>query len=77
VGVGAEGCLQAGDEDVEAGGEPLVAVVGPGVAPRADSAGKRLAGSERRKACSSALVAVSWTRCSPGEVRSLREKPRM
>jgi hypothetical protein len=31
VGAGAEGCLQAGDEGVEAGGEPLVAVVGPGV----------------------------------------------
>jgi hypothetical protein len=31
AGAGAEGCLQAGDEGVEAGGEALVAVVGPGV----------------------------------------------
>jgi hypothetical protein len=31
VGAGAEGCPQAGDEGVEAGGEPLVAVPGPGV----------------------------------------------
>ena len=46
-------------------------------APTAASAGNRLAGRERRKACSSALVAVSWTRCSPGEVGSLSAKPRV
>ena len=43
--------------------------------PRAASAGNRLAGSERRKACSSALVAASWMRCSAGEVGSLSAKP--
>jgi hypothetical protein len=45
--------------------------------PRAVSAGNWLAGRERRKACSSPLVAVSWRRCSPGEVGSLSAKPMM
>jgi hypothetical protein len=43
-------------------------------APRAVSAGKRLAGRERGKACISALVAVPWTRCPPG-VGSLSAEP--
>jgi hypothetical protein len=45
--------------------------------PKAVTAGNRLAGRERRKSCSSRLVMVSWTRCSPGDVGSLSAKPRV
>ena len=36
--------LQAGDEDVEAGGEPLVAVVGPGVRAEGGQCGEPAGG---------------------------------
>ncbi len=37
-------CLQAADEDVEAGGEPLVAVVGPGVCAKGGQGGEPAGG---------------------------------
>ena len=37
-------CLQAADEGVEAGGEPLVAVVGPGVCAEGGQGGKPTGG---------------------------------
>jgi hypothetical protein len=56
--------LQPVDEDVQAGGEPLVAVVEQTCSPRATRAGKRSGGSERKNSCSWVLIAASRTRCS-------------
>jgi hypothetical protein len=56
--------LQPVDEDVQAGGEPLVAVVEPDVLAEATRAGKRSGGSERKNSCSLVLIAASRTRCS-------------
>ena len=67
--------LEPGDQDVEAGGEPLVAVVDPDVSPRATRVGKRSEGSERKNWCSWVLVAGSRTRCSLTEVGGLTAKP--
>jgi hypothetical protein len=62
VGVATPCLLQPVDQDVQAGGEPLVAVVEPDVLAEATRAGKGSAGSERKNWCSWVLVAVSRTR---------------
>ena len=56
--------LQPVDEDVQAGGEPLVAVVEPDVLAEDVQGGERSGGSERKNSCSWLLVAASRTRCS-------------
>jgi hypothetical protein len=45
--------------------------------PYAASVGKLLAGRARRNACTCCLVALSRSRCSAGDVRSARAKPRV
>lgn len=67
--------LQAAKEGVQAGGEALVAVVGPAVRAVDGQGGEALAGRERRNACSSCLVAASRRRRSAGDVGSARAKP--
>jgi hypothetical protein len=72
---GRPGRDQAGDQGIEAGGEPFVAVIDPDVLADNGQNGKRSTASDRRNACSSRLVALSWTRCSPAEARSPSAKP--
>jgi hypothetical protein len=60
--------LKPGDQHVESGGEPLVAVVDPDVLADATRPGKRSGGSERKNWCSRVLTAGSRTRCSLTEV---------
>jgi hypothetical protein len=56
------------NQDVEACGEPLVAVVDPDVFAQATRAGKRSGGSDRKNWCNWPLVAGSRTCCSLIEV---------
>jgi len=75
--VGGQGSLEAVDERVQAGSEPFVAVVGPYVLAEGGQHGEAAGSSDRRNACRSRLVAVSWMRCSLVVVRSLSAKPRV
>jgi hypothetical protein len=64
--------LKPVNQDVEAGGEPLVAVVDPDVFAQGDQGGEGGSeGSERKNWCSWDLVAGSRTRCSLTEVEGL------
>ena len=63
--------LQPVDQHLEAGGEPLVAVVDPDVLAEGDQGWEAVGGSERKNSCSWVLIAVSRTRCSLMEVRGL------
>jgi hypothetical protein len=56
--------LQPVDEDVQAGGEPLVTVLEPDVLAEGDQGGEAVGGSERKNSCSWVLIAASRTRCS-------------
>ena len=56
------------NQDVEAGGEPLVAVVDPDVVAQGDQGGEAVGGSERKNWCNWPLVAGSRTCCSLIEV---------
>jgi hypothetical protein len=56
--------LQPAAEDVQAGGEPFVAVVEPDVGAEGDQGGEAVGGSERKNSCSWVLVAASRTCCS-------------